>query len=85
MYVKVHKEGNQWFRDDGTLFGTEVPCDSKFYNYLSMIYGKKIFVEIPCGMTFVVKRGYFDCNKNFHPLGIYEQSSVKSAGLYISK
>ena len=85
MYVKVHKEGNQWLRDDGTIFGKDVPRNSDYYNYLSMIYGKKIFVEIPCGMTFVVKYGYFDCNKKFHPLGIYERSSEKSAGFYISK
>ena len=31
MYTKVHKKGDQWFRDDGTLVGNTV--DTYFYTY----------------------------------------------------
>ena len=32
MYVRVHKKGNQWFREDnGTLVGTEISKTTSYY------------------------------------------------------
>lgn len=46
MYVKVHKIGDQWFRDDNkSLVGFELSHDSYVYRYLSLKTGKHTFLR----------------------------------------
>ena len=64
MYTKVHKIGNQWFRDDnGTLIGTEVSPGPLLEN-LKKIYGNKIILSITNGYL-VLFYGYIG-NKSFY-------------------
>lgn len=81
MYVKVHKEGNQWFRDDGTLVGKEIVRQSYYYKHLAVIFGKKIFIEDTNHIMVIINRGYFDSLGKFRCVHINKRPS-KEIGFY---
>lgn len=61
MYVKVHKNGNRWFRNDtGALVGTEISPQHSYYESISSILGPNIFVINAQNRVVTIFRGYFD-------------------------
>ena len=65
MYIKVHKKGNRWFRNDiGTLVGEEVPEGPQLEN-LKILYGDHIIVSKSKNKYKVIYHGYFDENGHF--------------------
>lgn len=65
MYVKVHKNENQWFRDDnGAFIGTNINND-KTLNHLRILLGdNRLFVKTD-DKILSVYHGYFRENKFF--------------------
>jgi len=83
MYVKVHKIGNQWFRtDNGTLVGTEIATNTRYYQKLVKRIGKPIIIIRNTSNEFKqIYYGYFYNNK-FTRLDISEKCSDKTCGYY---
>ena len=82
MYVKVHKEGNQWFRDDnGALVGTEIPGYTSCYKSIYKHVGKQIVVENTKKEIKTIYYGYFHNNK-FTRVKISQKYSDKTCGYY---
>ena len=65
MYIKVHTEGNQWFRDDnGDLVGENVFSLSKdflFFKYMNNIHS----LAKNNNRLYPIYEGYFDEKFNF--------------------
>ena len=79
MYVRVHKTGNKWFRDDnGTLVGTENFKNSKIYRRLGNPVNQTIVKNSNHELK-TIYYGHFVNNKfirlNFH-------SSDSTSGFY---
>ena len=65
MYIKVHKKGNRWFRDDNNTFiGKEIPKGPKL-NALRALYGDHIIISKQKDEYLVIFHGYFDKKGNF--------------------
>ena len=87
MYLKIRKEGDQWFRiDDGTLVGTELSKNSARYKRLSKIIGEQILIKDSNNQEKLVCYGYL-YNKKFVRINIpdknLESNSHKDCGYYI--
>ncbi len=83
MYVKVHKKGNQWFRNDnGALVGTEISRKTSYYKTLSERIGNQIIIKNTSNEIKLVYYGYFYNNK-FIRLQDSEKSSDKTYGFYV--
>lgn len=75
MFVTVHKEGYQWFRDDnGALVGKNV-AHGKTFNRLNQRFNgerffwgdAKFFIKSKKDEYFAVYYGFFNQNGNFIP------------------
>ena len=82
MYVKVHKKGNQWFRNDnGALVGTELSRKTSYYKTLSEKVGKQIIIKDTNNEIKLIYYGYFYNNK-FTRLDVSQKCSDKSVDYY---
>ena len=65
MYVRVHKKGNQWFREDnGTLVGTEISKTTSYYKKLISRIGRPvIIIKNTRNEIKMIYYGYFYNNK----------------------
>jgi len=83
MYVKVHKKGNQWFRNDnGALVGTEIPENTSYYQKLIKQIGKPaIIIKNTNNEIKIIYYGYFYNNK-FTRFRDSEKSSDKNCDYY---
>ncbi len=82
MYVKVHKKGNQWFRNDnGTLVGTEVDKSIPNYQKLSKLIGNQIIIKDKNNELKQLYYGYF-YNGRFKRLDISQKCSSEICGYY---
>ena len=84
MYVKVHKKGNQWFRNDnGALVGTEIPENTSYYKKLIQRIGKSaIIIKNTHNDVKMIYYGYFYNNK-FTRLQNSEKCSDKTCDSYV--
>ena len=67
MYVKVHKIGKKWFRNDtGALVGVDVIPGTETFNRLKHLLGdRKFFIQTPKKQHLAVYYGYFDKKRTF--------------------
>ena len=67
MYVKVHRIGKEWFRDDtGALVGRDVIPYSETFNRLKLLLGdRKFFIKTAKKQYLAVYHGYFDKKSDF--------------------
>ena len=82
MYVKVRKNGNQWFREDiGTLVGTELNRSTEYYKKIANLIGNQIIIRDKNNEIRQIYYGYFYNNKFIH-LNILKKCSDKTCGYY---
>ena len=83
MYVKVHKKGNQWFREDnGTLVGTEIATNTSYCKNISKRIGKSIIIiKDKNNELKQLYYGYF-YNGRFTRLDASQKCSDKTCGYY---
>lgn len=63
MYIKVHRQGNQWFREDnGTLVGNEIEDTNSIYRNQHHI------INTDDNRYFIVVQGYVNDLNQFIPL-----------------
>ena len=85
MYVKVHKSGNKWFRDDnGALVGTEIQKESEVYKYLSKKKINGIFLKGNMQKYIItVRKGYIDKYGKFRKVTSNYECSYSTYGFYV--
>ena len=83
MYVRVHKKGNQWFRENnGTLVGTEIHKSTYLYKNLINRIGKPVIIIRNTNNEIkMIYYGYFN-NNEFIRLQASENCSDKTCGYY---
>lgn len=66
MYVKVHKKGNQWFREDTQALAGLAIDSVDILNSLKSIYGNDKCFATNEGNIIVIYHGYYDSKGIFN-------------------